>query len=153
MCLMEFLDILEDLPRDFYLLKVRMKVDDAWSTKNLIIKKTKKDLLKWVTKYTIPQEVEILSYLPLKELDIDAAIKFNNRKELSKVEEDFNSNSNERLKPLRDKWIILSELAAKCPMCDAIFKKDILENFGIDCGTGLITYCPECGNRNRWVYD
>lgn len=73
MCLMEFLDILEDLPRDFYLLKVRMKVDGEWSTKNLIIKKTKKDMLKWVTKYTIPQELEILSYIPLKEVDIDAA--------------------------------------------------------------------------------
>lgn len=73
MCLMEFLDILEDLPRDFYLLKVRMKVDGEWSTKNLIIKKTKKDILKWVTKYTIPQELEILSYIPLKEVDIDAA--------------------------------------------------------------------------------
>ena len=73
MCLMEFLDILEDLPRDFYLLKVRMKVDGKWSTKNLIIKKTKKDILKWVTKYTIPQELEILSYIPLKEVDIDAA--------------------------------------------------------------------------------
>lgn len=73
MCLMEFLDILEDLPRDFYLLKVRMKVDGEWSTKNLIIKKTKKDILKWVTKYTIPQDLEILSYIPLKEVDIDAA--------------------------------------------------------------------------------
>lgn len=73
MCLMEFLDILEDLPRDFYLLKVRIKVDGEWSTKNLIIKKTKKDMLKWVTKYTIPQELEILSYIPLKEVDIDAA--------------------------------------------------------------------------------
>lgn len=73
MCLMEFLDMLEDLPRDFYLLKVRMKVDGEWSTKNLIIKKTKKDILKWVTKYTIPQDLEILSYIPLKEIDIDAA--------------------------------------------------------------------------------
>lgn len=73
MCLMEFLDILEDLPRDFYLLKVRMKVDGEWSTKNLIIKKNKKDVIKWVTKYTIPQDLEILSYIPLKEVDIDAA--------------------------------------------------------------------------------
>lgn len=44
-----------------------------WSTKNLIIKKNKKDMLKWVTKYTIPQDLEILSYIPLKEVDIDAA--------------------------------------------------------------------------------
>lgn len=78
MCLMEFLDILEDLPRDSYLLKVRMKVDGEWSTKNLIIKKTKKDILKWVTKYTIPQELEILSYVPLKEIDIDATRRGNN---------------------------------------------------------------------------
>lgn len=73
MCLMEFLDILEDLPRDFYLLKAKIKIDGEWSTKNLIIKKTKKDIIKWVTKYTVPQDVEILSYIPLKEVDIDAA--------------------------------------------------------------------------------
>ena len=35
-----------------------------WSTKNLIIKKNKKDMLKWVTKYTIPQDLEILLQYP-----------------------------------------------------------------------------------------